>query len=175
MDGAPTYSREAMTEHLQDTPRHPPYGQRPGEPMAPYGQQTPPYYGAQPTPPGMIPGQAPAYGYQGQAPVSPSDARMWSLFAHLGGQFMSLWVPLVIYLIYKDRDPFTRRHAAQAMNFQLTLLIIYIVSIPLFFVGVGVFLLLGAWVCGWVFSIMAAVAANEGREYTYPIAIPMIT
>ena len=35
--------------------------------------------------------------------------------------------PLVIYLVYKDRDPFVRRHAANALNVQITLAIAYIV------------------------------------------------
>ena len=31
--------------------------------------------------------------------------------------------PLVIFLIYKDRSPFVRRHALESLNFQLTLLL----------------------------------------------------
>jgi uncharacterized Tic20 family protein len=164
-----------MTEDIQDTPQQPPYGQQPGEPMAPYGQKAPPYYGAQPPPPGQVPGWAPTYGYQGRPPVSPSDARMWSLFAHLG-VFISYFVaPLVIYLIYKDRDPFIRRHAAQALNFQITMAIAYLVSAVLTLVFIGFFMLLVVGVCWIVFPILAAVAANNGREYTYPVAIPMIS
>jgi uncharacterized Tic20 family protein len=161
-----------MTEHPQDQPQQPSYGQQPDEPMPPYGQQAPQYYGAQPTPP--MGGPGPAYGYQGQQPVSPSDARMWSLFAHLGGMFLSFFVPLVIYLVYKDRDHFVRRHAAQAMNFQIMVLIAYFVSIPLMIVGIGFLTFFATWACAMVFTIMAAIAANDGREYTYPLTPKMI-
>ena len=49
------------------------------------------------------------------------------MLAHLGGTFLSFLVPLVIFLIYKDRAPFVRRHSAAALNFQITLAIAYIV------------------------------------------------
>jgi len=99
---------------------------------------------------------------------------MWSMFAHLGPILLSFLVPVVIYIIYKDRDPFIRRHAAQAMNFHITIFLIYIISIPLMFVLIGFFTFLLAAVCSLLFSIIAAVTANQGREYTYPLTPKMI-
>jgi uncharacterized Tic20 family protein len=148
-----------MTENPQDQP-------------AEGGQQ--PYHG-QPTPPDPPPGQAPAYGQPAQAPVSPSDARMWSLFAHLGGIFFSFVPALVIYLVYKDRDPFIRRHSAQALNFQIILVIAYFVSSWLIFIVIGLFTWAAAGIACLVFSIMAAMAANRGEEYTYPLVPQMVT
>jgi uncharacterized Tic20 family protein len=136
------------------------------------GQQ--PYH-EQPTPSNPPFGAAPVYGQPAQAPVSPSDARMWSLFAHLGGIFFSFVAPLVIYLIYKDRDPFVRRHSTQALNFQIILAIAYFVSLLLTFIIIGIFTWLAAGVCAIVFPIMGAVAANAGREYTYPFVPQMVT
>ena len=147
-------------EHPQDEPT---------TPQQPYGEQPP--YSAPPPPPG----QAPAYGYPPQAPVSPSDARMWSIFAHLGGTFLSFFVPLVIYLVFKDRDPFVRRHSAQALNFHITLFIVYLVSIPLILIIIGIFTIIAAAICAVVFTIIAALAANDGREYTYPLAIRFVS
>ena len=144
-------------EHPQDDPQYP-YGAQP-----PYASPAPPL------------GQVPAYGYPPQAPVSPSDARMWSIFAHLGGTFLSFFVPLVIYLVFKDRDPFVRGHSAQAVNFHITLFIVYLVSIPLMLIIVGFFTFLAAAICALVFTIIAAVAANDGREYTYPLAIRFVS
>lgn len=146
-----------MTENPQDTPA------RSDPPQQPYYGQPPP------------PGPAPAYGYPGQPPVSPADARMWSLFAHLGGTFLSFIVPLVIYLVYKDRDPFIRGHSAQALNFHITIFMVYIVSVPLMLIGIGFLTFLAAAICAVVFSIMAAIAANAGNEYTYPLTPRMIT
>jgi uncharacterized protein len=149
-------------------PEHP--QDEPAMPQQPHGEQ--PRYSAPPPPPG----QAPAYGYPPQAPVSPSDARMWSIFAHLGGTFLSFFLPLVIYLVFKDRHPFVRRHSAQALNFHITLFIVYVVSVPLIFLfGLGLLTMLTAAICAVVFTVIAALAANDGREYTYPIAIRFVS
>ena len=148
-------------------PEHP--QDEPAMPQPPYGEQPP--YSAPPPPPG----QAPAYGYPPQAPVSPSDARMWSIFAHLGGTFLSFFVPLVIYVVFKDRDPFVRRHSAQALNFHITLFIVYVVSVPLILIIVGIFTIIAAAISAVVFTVIAALAANDGREYTYPLAIRFVS
>ena len=142
--------------------------ENPQDPTAGGGQ---PQYSSQPPPPNPNP----APGYSQQAPVSPSDARMWALFAQLGGIFFSFVAPLVIYLIYKDRDPFVRRHATQSLNFQIILAIAYFVSFILTFVIIGIFTWIAAAVCGIVFPIIAAVAANKGEDYTYPIIPQMVT
>jgi uncharacterized protein len=149
-----------MTENPQDPPAEG------GQPQ--YSSQPPP-------PPPPPPGPNPAAGYSQQAPVSASDARMWALFAQLGGIFFSFVAPLVIYLIYKDRDPFVRRHATQSLNFQIILAIAYFASFILTFVIIGIFTWIAAAICGIVFPIIAAIAANKGEEYTYPLIPQMVT
>lgn len=154
-----------MSQNPQDQPES-------GQPA--YSGQPPP---APPPPSGQTPGygqQAQGYG-QGQAPVSPSDARMWALFANLGGIFFSFVAPLVIYLIYRDRDPFIRRHSTQALNFQIILIIAYFASFILTFLIIGIFTWIAAAVCGIVFPILAAIAANKGEDYTYPLVPQMVT
>jgi len=162
-----------MSEIPQD-----PSAQSDQPPPQPY--TTPPTPAMPPPPPPPMSEPGPAYGqqtpaYGAQAPVSPSDARMWSLFAHIGGLLTTFLAPLVIYLIYKDRDPFIRRHAAQALNFQIIIAIAYFVSSLLIFVVIGFITYPLAVICSVIFSIMAAVAANKGEEYTYPMIPQMVT
>jgi uncharacterized Tic20 family protein len=170
-----------MTENPQDQPaesgQQPFSGQpSPGEPYSgqPSAGQTPPAqpYSGQPAPPP----QAPAYGQPayGQAPISPSDARMWALLANLGGIFFSFVAPLIVYVIYKDRDPFVRRASAQALNFQIILAIGYLISFILTFVIIGIFTFIALAVCSIVFPILAAVAANKGQDYDYPLIPQMV-
>ena len=65
------------------------------------------------------------------------------------------------------------------MNFQIIITITYVVSSILsatvILAIIGLPLLLAAWVCSIVFSIMAAMAANKGEEYTYPLVPKMVT
>lgn len=158
-----------MTENPQNQPSEggqPQYSSQPPPPQPQYSSQPPP-----PPPPAAGAPQ----GYGQQAPVSPSDARMWGMFAHLGGILIFLIAPLVIYLMYKDRDPFVRRHSAQALNFQIIIAIVELVSIPLMIIGIGILTAIAAWVAFLVFSIIAGIAANKGEEYTYPYIPQMVT
>jgi uncharacterized Tic20 family protein len=79
--------------------------------------------------------------------------------------------PLVLWLVKKDQYPFVDDQGKESLNFQLTVLIAVVVCILLMFVCVGVFLLVGVSLAALVFEIIAAVKANEGRRYRYPIVI----
>jgi hypothetical protein len=78
-------------------------------------------------------------------------------------------------LIQKDTaSPYLRHHLTEALNFQLTLLIAYVVSWFLTFIVIGALTWIAALVCGIIFAILAAVAANRGEWYRYPISIRMV-
>ena len=108
------------------------------------------------------------------SPLSPSDERLWATLIHVGGIFFGFLVPLIGYLVLKDRGPLVRQHSATALNFQLTVLIGYVASWILMFVMIGFVTYLAVWVYSIVFAIIAAVAANKGEGYKYPLAIPFI-
>ena len=176
-----------MSENTSSTPEpQAPQGQpsqpaAPGEsqspspelPAPPYGQaQEQPYQQAQEQP--YQQAQEQPYAAAGPAPLSPTDERNWSIAAHLS-PFLASFVglpflgPLVIYLIFRDRGPFIRHHAAQALNFQIIVAIGILISVPLMFVLVG-FITAGIIaVAAIVFQIVAAVEANNGKWYRYPL------
>jgi uncharacterized Tic20 family protein len=100
---------------------------------------------------------------------------MWALFANIGGILFYFIAPLVIYLIYRDRDPFIRRHAAQALNFQIIAAIGFVISGILTLILIGFLTGLAVFICWIVFPIMGAIAANKGEEYDYPYIPQMVT
>jgi uncharacterized Tic20 family protein len=100
---------------------------------------------------------------------------MWAMFAQIGGLLTTFVAPLVIFLIYRDRDPFIRRHATQALNFQIIIAIGYFASSLLVVVGIGLLTYPIVFFVSVVFSIIAAMAANKGEEYTYPMVPQMVT
>lgn len=106
--------------------------------------------------------------------MSPADEKMWSTLTHIGGIFFGFIAPLIGYLLLKDRGPFVRAHTAAALNFQLTVLIAYVLSVVLVFAVIGIALVFVVWALNIGFSIAAAVAANSGRWYTYRIAITFV-
>lgn len=112
--------------------------------------------------------------YAVQPPMSPADEKMWATLVHVGGIFLNWVAPLIGYLVFKDRGPFVRTHTVAALNFQITLAIAYAIGVVLTFAVVGVFVLLAAYVLNIVFSILAALAANRGQYYTYPLTITFV-
>ena len=122
---------------------------------------------SEPTPP-------PANPYPAPSQLSPADEKLWATLIHLGGILFSFLPALIGYIVLKDRGPFIRAHSATALNFQITLAIAYFVGTITSFIGVGVLILLAAWILGIVFSIIAAIAANKGEWYTYPLTIKFL-
>jgi uncharacterized Tic20 family protein len=122
-----------------------------------------------------IPPTGATYGQPAQ-PLSPNDEKLWATLIHLGGLVLSFWAALIGYLILKDRGPFINAHAKTALNFQISIAI-YSLALGVFSVitlGLGSLLYIPFAIVLVIFSIMAAVAANKGELYTYPLTIAFI-
>jgi len=133
---------------------------------------TPPIPPQQPPQQPPVPPQGP-YG-QAPQPLNPADEKLWATLIHIGGIFFEFLPALIGYLVLKDRGPFINAHAKAALNFQLTLIIAWIVGIITTFLIIGIFIIIAAAIVNIVFSIIAAVKANQGQFYTYPMTIPFI-
>lgn len=107
-------------------------------------------------------------------PLSPSDERLWATLIHVGGIFFGFIPALVGYLVLKDRGAFIRAHTQTALNFQLTMLIGYIVGYITTFIFIGFLVLAAVGIVILIFSIIAAIAANKGEQYSYPLTIQFI-
>jgi uncharacterized Tic20 family protein len=116
----------------------------------------------------------PANPYQQTQPLSPSDEKLWATLIHVGGMVSYFFASLIGYLIFKDRGPFVRDHARIALNFQISLAIYYAAGLLLTLAFIGYLVLLGVVVVNIVFSILAAMAANRGQAFHYPLSIQFI-
>lgn len=107
-------------------------------------------------------------------PMSPADEKLWATLIHVGGIFFYFLPSLIGYLVLRERGPFIHGHSATALNFQLTMLIAAVVGgITSIFI-VGIFVLIAVPIIVIVFSIIAALAANRGEAYTYPLTITFV-
>ncbi len=82
--------------------------------------------------------------------------------------------PLIIYSGQGKNDPFIRDQAAEALNFQLTVLIAAIISSVLIVVLIGLVLLPIVGLCGVIFGVMGGMAASRGEWYRYPFSIKFV-
>lgn len=151
-------------------PKPDPYGMPPGQP--PMGG--PPGYQPMGGPPGYSPMGGPQFG---GPPMPTKDECTMAMLAHLLGAFTSFVGPLVIWLMKKDESPFVNDQGKESLNFQLTLLIIQVVAMIGVMVSCGFlfFLPIIPAIIQIIFSILAAVEANKGIAYRYPMTLRMIS
>jgi hypothetical protein len=114
------------------------------------------------------------------------DARMWAMFCHLGGLagiivpvIGNIVAPLIIWQIKKDEHPFVDEQGKEAVNFQISMSLYGLVgSLACLITCIGAVLIpfvLGAvGIVALVFLLIAAVKANNGEHYRYPLTIRFI-
>ena len=119
------------------------------------------------TPPPPVPAS-------GQQPMSDSDARLWAMLGQLGGIILGFIAPLIVMLVFGPRNAFVKKESTEALNFQITVLIGYVVSFVLMFIVIGIFLFLAVWILSIIFCVIAGVKNNQGIEYRYPINIRFV-
>ena len=111
-----------------------------------------------------------------QMPVpTPSyEVRQSAMLCHLAAflgfvfPFGSVVGPLILWQMKKEVDPFIDDQGKEALNFQITVAIAWLVCLLLGFVVVG-FLLMTVLVIGaLILTIIAGIKANKGIAYRYP-------
>lgn len=144
-----------------------------------YGQQQSgqPQYGQQPQP-----------AFQSSAtPISPQDERTWGALSHAGALvamicsagFLGFVASAVVYMLYKDRGPFVRAHAANSLNVQITMFIwLAGLTVATFTIGIltlGLALIVivpmfvAAFVVAGILHAVGAVKAYQGEWWSPPL------
>ena len=85
---------------------------------------------------------------------------------------------LTIYLVFRDRGPFTAQESKEALNFTLPLTVIMLVFYGLAFIpsiaavaGIGGVVV---WACMAISGIIGGAECNKGRPYRYPVNLRLI-
>lgn len=115
-------------------------------------------------------------------PADDDQSRMWATFVHLSALSALLGIPLghilgplILWLIKKDEMPFVNAHGKEALNFGITFTIYALIAGATICIFIG-FVLLPIVIIFWIiFAIIAAVAANKGEMYHYPLTIRFIS
>ncbi len=88
--------------------------------------------------------------------------------------FGSLIGPLVLWLVKKDSSHFLDEIGKETVNFQIALIIAGFICFILCFIFIGFLLLPIVGIYALVTIIIAAIKANEGIVYRYPVSIRFI-
>ena len=121
------------------------------------------------------------FGINQQANIN-KDARMWAMLCHLAGLagvvipnfVLGIIAPLIIWQIKKEDDPFIDENGKEALNFQISIGIYSLICIPLVFACIGIILLPAVGIFDLVCIIIAAIKANNGEHYRYPLTIRLV-
>ncbi|MBC7887592.1 MAG: DUF4870 domain-containing protein [Ferruginibacter sp.] len=103
-----------------------------------------------------------------------SDEKTMAILSHILTIVAFFIAPLIIYVIKKDDSAFVAEHAKESLNFQITMLILYIGSVFLMLVLIGFLLIWLLSIANLVLVIIATIKASENKMYRYPINFRLI-
>ena len=106
----------------------------------------------------------------GSGKLSEADDKMFCILSIILCIVVGFLSPLLFWLLKKDESPAVEAYAKESLNFQLTLLIAYVVFGA---ISCG-FLCVVPYVYGIIMCIIATMKANEGILYRYPITLRLI-
>ncbi|WNG37634.1 DUF4870 domain-containing protein [Archangium minus] len=125
--------------------------------------------------------QQPA-GFITGSPLPTAEEKQWAMLAHvltlapyvIAMPFIGFVGPLVIRSTKGAQSGWVDNHAKESLNFQITLLIGYVVSLVTACIGVGLVLGVVIALFGLVMTIIAGIKAYNGEVFRYPATLRLI-
>ena len=108
-------------------------------------------------------------------PAPSSEVRQWAMLCHFAAffglvfPFGSLLGPLIVWQAKKEMDPLVDDQGKEALNFQITVAIAWVVCMVLGFVVIGFLLMVVVVIAALVLTIIGGIKANKGIAYRYPL------
>jgi uncharacterized Tic20 family protein len=109
------------------------------------------------------------------------DERTWGMIAHLSGFAVFLFplggnilAPLIIWLTRRDTSAHVEMEAREALNFNISVTLGWIVCGSLVFALIGIPLGAALFLYWLVMTIVAGVKASEGVGYRYPFSLRLV-
>ncbi|MCA9001406.1 MAG: DUF4870 domain-containing protein [Planctomycetes bacterium] len=103
------------------------------------------------------------------------DDRLWGAIAHFSTflplPLFNLLGPIIVLLAKGDDSYFAKRQAYSALNFQLTVILAYIVCIPFVLIVIGIPMMWFVGLSSVVLVCIAGIKALDGRTFSYPFSI----
>ncbi len=85
---------------------------------------------------------------------------------------LALLIPLILWLVRKDRSAFNDDHGKEMVNFLISLIVLTIV---LAITIIGIIAIPVLWVAAIVNTIRGAIAAGRGEYFRYPATIRFLS
>jgi len=132
-------------------------------------------HAAGPSPPG---GGSPLGVSSAPGQIQGVDEKLWCILMHLSQLLvfsgLGIIVPIVMWVVSKDESEWARQNGARMMNWLISSLIYAAISSVLVLVFIGIPMLFVIGILDLIFPIIAALKANDGVAWRYPLAIRFI-
>ena len=103
-----------------------------------------------------------------------SDERTLAILVHVLSIFFWIIPGLIIYLLKKEESQYVAEHAKEALNFQISITIFYIISGILVLLLVGILFMIAVYFGSIILCIIATIKASDNVLYRYPFSIRMV-
>ena len=103
-----------------------------------------------------------------------NDDKNIATITHIGGTVFSFVPALIVWILKKDENPYIEDQAKEALNFQITMVLAYMLAGVLSWILIGLIFFPIIWVLNIVFCIIAAISTSKGETYRYPFALRLI-
>ncbi len=116
-------------------------------------------------------------GNTAQATVDANQQAMFIQLSAFAGYIIplgSIIVPLILWQVWKDKDPYVDKMGREAVNFQLSMALYYIICLFLMFILIGIILIFFVMIFHLTFVIIGTVQTSRGVDYRYPMIIRFI-
>ena len=117
---------------------------------------------------------------QALLPKPSQEVRQWAMLCHFAAflglvfPFGSVLGPLILWQVKKDMDPLIDDQGKEALNFQITVAIAWLVCMVLGFVVIGFLLMVVLVIAALILTIIGGIKANKGIAYRYPLTWRLI-
>jgi uncharacterized protein len=103
------------------------------------------------------------------------DERTMAILCHVLSIFFWIFPSLIIYLLKKDESKYVAEHAKEALNFQISITIFYIISAFLALLLIGFLLMFIIYVGSIILCIIATIKAADNVLYKYPFSVRLVS
>jgi len=105
----------------------------------------------------------------------------WAMFCHLSALAMIIFPPfggvigpLICWISRRAESQWIDKNGKSSMNFQLSILLYGMLTIPLCFILIGIPIIVFLAIFNLVCVVVASIKASQGDVFKYPLSIPFI-
>jgi len=108
------------------------------------------------------------------------SGKSYNMFIHLS-QYLCYFLPIVgivgplfLWLASKDQDPEVDHHGRAVLNWNLSLMLYYLICILACFVIIGFFVIWIPILLSIVYPVIGALMARDAKVFSYPFSIKFL-